>query len=95
MTKEELNQIVISSKKLGVDFHGTLDSGKFEPIKGTIVITGTPESEPEVEKVKDFIDKNYKDKIDQIIFNETDDIDPKNVGEFKAKKIKECGFKGR
>jgi len=90
MTKQELQDLISKSKRFGCDYHGTLDSGKFIPPDGTIVITGAPiEEEDRIrEEIKAL---GYLDKV-ELIYNETDDISDIAVGKFKAKKIKELGI---
>ena len=83
----EIQNLINNSKKLGVDWHGTADNGRFKFPLGTIVITGAPEDEREI------IDNQAKELgLGEIYYNETEATDSKSVGEFKANKIKELGI---
>jgi hypothetical protein len=86
MNREDLNKLLQDAKKPAVDFHGTLNSGRFNVPDGTIIITGTPEKDKKY--VTDELSRlGMANRIDKIVFNPSDNLDKKYLGEWKAKMI--------
>ena len=88
MKPETLNDLISKSKKFGADFHGTFNAKLFDAPKDTIVITGTLQKDQD-EVLKEIDSLGLADKVKEVVFNNTENIEGENVGKFKANKIKE------